>query len=63
MVVDVDDNPRGGRSVWVVDSASGSRTRATFGESDDWLPIWSRDGERILFGSYRDGPLDLSIAR
>ena len=31
----------------------------TFGESDDWQPIWSRDGERILFGSYRDGPLDL----
>ena len=59
VVVDVDDNPRGGRSVWVVDSASGNRTRATFGESDDWLPIWSRDGERILFGSYRDGPLDL----
>jgi eukaryotic-like serine/threonine-protein kinase len=59
VVVDLDDNPRGGRSVWVVDSASGSPTRATFGESDDWLPIWSRDGERILFGSYRDGPLDV----
>jgi Tol biopolymer transport system component len=31
----------------------------TFGESDDWQPIWSRDGTRILFGSYRNGPLDL----
>ena len=31
----------------------------TFGESDDWRPLWSRDGERILFGSYRNGPLDL----
>jgi hypothetical protein len=26
VVVDLDDNPRGGRSVWVVDSASGSPT-------------------------------------
>ena len=59
VAVDVDDNPRGGRSVWLVDVATGSRTRITFGESDDWQPIWSRDGRRILFGSYRNGPLDL----
>ena len=59
MVVDVNDNPKGGRSVWLVDVATGSRSRVTFGESDDWLPIWSRDGERVLFGSYRNGPLDL----
>ena len=59
VVVDLDDNARGGRSVWLVDVATGSRTRLTFGESDDWQPIWARDGEHILFGSYRDGPLDL----
>ena len=59
VVVDFDDNARGGRSVWLVDVATGSRTRLTFGESDDWQPIRARDGEHILFGSYRDGPLDL----
>jgi dipeptidyl aminopeptidase/acylaminoacyl peptidase len=59
VVIDRADNPRGGRSVWLVDVATGRLTRVTFGESDDWQPIWSRDGERILFGSYRDGPLDL----
>ena len=45
--------------MWLVDVATGSRDRVTFGESDDWQPVWSRDGERILFGSYRNGPLDL----
>jgi Tol biopolymer transport system component len=59
VVIDLNDNPRGGRSVWAVDVASGNRTRVTFGESDDWQPIWARDGGRILFGSYRNGPLDL----
>jgi len=59
VVVDVNDNPRGGRSVWIVDVGSGTRTRVTFGESDEWQPLWSRDGTRILFGSYRNGPLDL----
>ena len=59
VVIDLEDNPRGGRSVWLVDVATGSRNRVTFGESDDWQPVWSRDGERILFGSYRNGPLDL----
>jgi Tol biopolymer transport system component len=59
VVIDRADNPRGGRSVWLVDIATGRQSRVTFGESDDWQPIWSRDGERILFGSYRNGPLDL----
>jgi len=59
VVIDLNDNPRGGRSVWIVDIATGSRTRVTFGEADDWQPIWSRDGARVLFGSYRNGPLDL----
>jgi Tol biopolymer transport system component len=59
VVVDRADHPRGGRSVWLVDIAAGRQSRVTFGDSDDWQPIWSRDGARILFGSYRDGPLDL----
>ena len=59
VVVDLDDNPRGGRSVWVADVESGNRTPVTFGESDEWLPIWSRNGEHITFGSYRNGPLDV----
>lgn len=53
------DNPKGGRSVWVEDIATSGRSRVTFGEADEWLPIWSRDGTRVLFASYRNGPLDL----
>jgi len=59
VVIDASDNPKGGRSVWLVDVASGNRSRVTFGESDDWQPIWSRDGTRVQFGSYRNGTLDL----
>jgi Tol biopolymer transport system component len=59
VVVDVVDNPKGGRSVWLVDVASGNRSRVTFGEFDDWMPIWSRDGTSVQFGSYRNGTLDL----
>lgn len=51
------DNPKGGRSVWVEDIATLGRSRVTFGEADEWLPIWSRDGTRVLFASYRNGPL------
>jgi Tol biopolymer transport system component len=59
VLIDRADNPRGGRSVWLMDIATGRRSPVTFGESDDWQPIWSRDGERVLFGSFRNGPLDL----
>lgn len=61
VAMDLADNPKGGRSVWVVDTATQARTRVTFGESDDWIPVWSPDGARILFASYRDGPLDLYV--
>ncbi|MGE0360051.1 MAG: hypothetical protein AB7H93_04160 [Vicinamibacterales bacterium] len=32
VVIDAADNPKGGRSVWLVDVASGNRSRVTFGE-------------------------------
>jgi Tol biopolymer transport system component len=57
----LDESGRRLRSVWTVDLATGARTRLTFAGWDDWQPIWSPDGLRILFGSYRDGPINLYI--
>ena len=56
-----DKGERGYRSVWVIDLATNAWSRLTFPGSDDWQPVWSSDGARILFGSYRDGPINLYI--
>jgi len=42
-----------GEDVWVLDLGRGTLTRLTFGEGRSTRPLWSPDGERILFGSNR----------
>jgi eukaryotic-like serine/threonine-protein kinase len=56
-----DETSGGSRSVWTLDIATGARSRLTFPGSDDWQPIWSPDGLRVLFGSYRNGPIDMYL--
>jgi Tol biopolymer transport system component len=56
-----DEMSRGSRSVWTLDMGTGARSRLTFPGSDDWQPIWSPDGLRVLFGSYRNGPIDMYL--
>ena len=56
-----DEADRGSRSVWTFDIGTGVRSRLTFPGSDDWQPIWSPDGLRIMFGSYRNGPIDMYV--
>ena len=56
-----DEATGGSRSVWTVDAVTKARSRLTFPGSDDWQPIWSPDGLRVLFGSYRNGPIDMYI--
>ena len=41
------------RDLWVVDVARGLRERLTFDPSDDFAPLWSPDGSRILYSSRR----------
>ena len=48
------------RDVWILDVARGTEQRFTFDPAPDRLPIWSPDGSRIVFNSFRDGrPGDL----
>jgi Tol biopolymer transport system component len=45
--------------IWVIDLASGMRTRLTSDPADDIAPVWSPDGRRILFTSSRKGSYDM----
>jgi len=56
-----DEFTGGSRSIWTLDIGTGARSRLTFPGSDDWQPIWSPDGLRVMFGSYRNGPIDLYL--
>jgi len=41
--------------VWLLDLVRGIPKRFTFGKGDNYLPIWSADGSRIIFASNREG--------
>ncbi|MEP6707321.1 MAG: hypothetical protein ABJC05_07365, partial [Pyrinomonadaceae bacterium] len=50
------DPQSGARDIWLLDLARGTPTRFTFDPAEDFLPVWSPDGSRIVFASDRDGP-------
>ena len=47
----------GTRDVWIWDLVRGGRTRLTSDVADDWVAVWSPDGDRIIFTSDRNDPL------
>lgn len=49
--------------VWVTEVASGAMTRVSPLGAQDSDPAWSPDGRHLVFGSKRDGNVDLVIAR
>jgi serine/threonine protein kinase len=51
----------GTTDIWVLDSVRGVPSRATFDPEDDNLPIWSPDGQNIVWPSHRGGSFDLYI--
>ena len=60
LVVEIPDSTRGTTDLWIHDLTGGGMQRFTFDPSDDRLPIWSSDGESIIFSSARGGgPLQL----
>jgi len=48
----------GNTDVWLLDVARGVPSRFTFEDHVDFFPVWSPDGQRIVFGSNRNGTYD-----
>ena len=48
-----------GGHISLLDLLRGTDTRFTFGKGNSGNPIWSPDGNRIIFGSNRDGVMNL----
>jgi Tol biopolymer transport system component len=46
-------------NLWMFDLKGGDGSRTTFGAKWDWAPVWSTDGQRIIFASLRDKQLGL----
>ncbi|MCG6948328.1 MAG: serine/threonine-protein kinase [Acidobacteria bacterium] len=45
----------GAIDIWIYDLVRDLKTRFTFDEATDYLPIWAPDGQSIAFGSDRSG--------
>jgi serine/threonine protein kinase len=67
VAVDVDDPSRETADVWIYDVATGARTKfgAVFGSMDLTGPVWSPEGDRLLFASDRKvkGHFNLFVRR
>ena len=48
----------GTRDIWLYDVARGTPSRFTFGPGQNEFPVWSPDGTRIAFASFRSGNQD-----
>lgn len=63
-------SPDGGRiavaaagDIWIHDLARGTNTRLTFDPANDVEPLWTPDGERLVFSSAREKSFDLYWTR
>jgi dipeptidyl aminopeptidase/acylaminoacyl peptidase len=54
IVVGRADGPSG-NNIWIFDVARGIESKLTDGPGSKYWPVWSPDGSRIVFTSYRDG--------
>jgi serine/threonine-protein kinase len=47
------------RDLWIWDLRRATPTRLTIDAGQDWMPIWTADGQRIIFSSNRGGQFNL----
>jgi serine/threonine protein kinase/Tol biopolymer transport system component len=53
------DQSTGNSDIWVMDLAGGVPSRFTFDPAVDFAPVWSPDGQRLVFASLREGAPNL----
>jgi Tol biopolymer transport system component len=57
VAVPVTDNTTGTHDLWIYDVERDLRSRITFNDGEDLVPVWSPDGRELFFTSNREGPL------
>jgi serine/threonine protein kinase/Tol biopolymer transport system component len=55
--------PTGDGEIWIVDLVRGVRTRLVYGSVEHAYPIWSHDGNRILYASQKRAAMDFYSRR
>jgi Tol biopolymer transport system component len=63
VAVSVVDPRRGVQDIWIYDALRGIAQRFTADPADAGVPVWSPEGDRIVFGSAREAPPDLYVKR
>jgi len=61
LAVSVSDQARSTRDLWIFDKDGGRSQRVTFDAGDEFAPIWSPDGTRLLFSSASKGQVNLQV--
>ncbi len=52
-------DPNGSSDIWILDLSRGTFSRLTFDPATDATPVWSPEGDRIVYSSNRAGPFSL----
>ena len=55
------DTQTGTQDIWLFDLLRGIPSRFTADPANDWFPLWSPDGNSIVFSSSRDGVTNLYL--
>nr|MDP9361650.1 protein kinase [Acidobacteriota bacterium] len=59
----VTDPQKNHSDVWVDDLTRGTATRLTFGEKDEFVPLWSPDDTKIVYTGNQKSPGDIYVKR
>jgi dipeptidyl aminopeptidase/acylaminoacyl peptidase len=61
LAASVMDRARASRDLWIYPMGGGPGRRLTFDAADEFAPVWSPEGDRLLFSSSRGGPVQLAV--
>jgi Tol biopolymer transport system component len=61
LATSVTDPARSTRDIWLYDVKSGRGQRATFEPGDEFAPVWSPDGRRLLFSALTRAVVNLQL--